>query len=89
MVKHAGENASPRAASPMGLAVLKQVLALRERAPLGSTYPAVSRARMWLRCGTARGEALGGHARGDETSREKPLAGQAASGCADRIAGCG
>jgi hypothetical protein len=52
----------------MGHAVLKQVLALRERAPSGSTKLAVSRERMWVRCGTARGETLGGHARGDEIS---------------------
>jgi hypothetical protein len=53
----------------MDLAVLKQVLALPEHDRSGSMELAVSRAWTWVRCGTARGEVLGGHARGDEVSR--------------------
>jgi hypothetical protein len=48
----------------MDLAVLKQVLALLEHDRSCSTKIAVSRSPMWERCGTARGEVLGGRARG-------------------------
>jgi hypothetical protein len=48
----------------MDLAVLKQVLALPEHDRSCPTEIAVSRSPMWVRCGTARGEALGGHAHG-------------------------
>jgi hypothetical protein len=50
----------------MDLAVLKQVLALPEHDRSDPMELAVSRAWTWVRCGTARGEVLGGHARGDE-----------------------
>jgi hypothetical protein len=48
----------------MDLAVLKQVLALPEHDRSGSMEIAVSRSPTWVRCGTARDEVLGGHARG-------------------------
>jgi hypothetical protein len=48
----------------MDLAVLKQVLALPEHDRSCPTEIAVSRCSTWVRCGTARGEVLGGRARG-------------------------
>jgi hypothetical protein len=48
----------------MDLAVLKQVLALPEHHRSCPMDLAVSRSLTWVRCGTARGEVLGGHTRG-------------------------
>jgi hypothetical protein len=48
----------------MDLAVLKQVLALPEHDRSAPMEIAVFQSSMWVRCGTARDEVLGGHARG-------------------------
>jgi hypothetical protein len=48
----------------MDLAVLKQVLALPEHDRSACVEVAVSRPAAWMRCGTARGEVLGGLPRG-------------------------
>jgi hypothetical protein len=50
----------------MDLAVLKQVLALPEHDRSACVKVAVSRPATWVRCGTARGEVLGGLPAGDE-----------------------
>jgi hypothetical protein len=64
------ERALPRVASPMGLAVLKHVLALPDHERSARVNVAVSRPATQMRCGTARGEALGGLPAGDEVTSQ-------------------